>query len=343
MGEHVKPSACDSCPFNEHTQNFHNCTGDPNSPLAVITEHLTFSPLEEAELDTLCTIAGYPTAYIIPLVHCDFPDPTRIPYGAFGECASRYSTAEWKASPANITILAGVMALQHIAGKKQIGKWRGSILNVEGRKVLPTYGTPQLLSWKAARKFRQVARADFRKAGTETGSPELPNLGENFTPNPTMEQVIGFLGRVLKHKPPIGYDIETTGLSIHDNDVKCIGVGAYWNPEIEVVCIPIFNRDGSHYWEEKQLREIVELLTNVFDNPSIPKIAQNSVFDESVLRGRGFEFSGPRWDTCYLHHVNFVELPHNLGFISSVYTKGAFWKDDIKGDEGGDTGEGEEV
>jgi DNA polymerase I-like protein with 3'-5' exonuclease and polymerase domains len=58
---------------------------------------------------------------------------------------------------------------------------------------------------------------------------------------------------------------------------------------------------------------------------------QNALFDALYFRHLGFKFplKNIKHDTLLLHHAISPELPHNLGFIISLYGKTPYWKDDL--------------
>ena len=137
----------------------------------------------------------------------------------------------------NLIVLLGNEPLFAIFGHKGIQNWRGSILNFNGVKVIPTLH-PALVMRDPS--FSPIAEMDFHRIAEEAKTPALPSVyKDDFLINPTYETVIRYLTEILPQQEMIAFDIET----IPDlEQIMCIGFG--WSRE-NAICIPIFFGQGS--------------------------------------------------------------------------------------------------
>jgi hypothetical protein len=145
---------------------------------------------------------------------------------------------------------------------------------------------------------------------------------EKFTCFPTIEEVRKFCKKVIKNKDLIGVDIETSGLDPQYSKIWVVGLAR--NGE-EAISIPFYKQGGDRYWNEEEERTVSSLLNEVLS--ICPLIFQNALFDMSHLRAHGYQVGTPEHDIMLLHHCIHPELPHNLGYIVSVYGRTPYWKD----------------
>lgn len=327
------------------------------------------------ELNELLTQAGIrrEEIFITNAIKCMPPYGTKAKELASWahHCTIRHGKDErWRLDP-NLWVAAGGVAAHALGNRSAITKIRGSVFPRESEngsrsKLLPVLHPAATMRWDRSRKMRSVSMLDFRKVAREGRTRELPDTGEKLVPMPSFAEAMMHLGGTLaaancpvttlieddcyegkpavtriEHRMPevwVSTDIESTGLSVYHSDILCLCV----TTTEASMCIPIFRHDGSPYWADHEFARIIELVAEIFAHPNIPKVTQNGVFDLSAYMLRGFRFAGLIIDTCYLHHTLFVELPHTLAFIASIYTNVPFWKEDIKGLGGGESSEEED-
>ena len=350
-----KPEACEGCPYERRGKGFVPGGGQRDAAICLVgeapgseevTEGRPFIGAAGRELNDHLVHAGIErdACYVTNAIRCQPPFGTKPQELArWGrECFNRHGARELRGLSANVYALLGSVPLAVYGGESGITKWAGSILTreLEGvrRKFIPILHPAATMAWQRSRKLRGVARKFYRRLADQSNSTETPDLREDFRASPTFDEARLFLAGIVKNKETVAYDIETTGLSIYGCDVLCI---SFCTGDTSL-CVPIYNADGVEFWEREEFTELVSLMYGIFNDPDIELITQNGTFDESVLRLRGFDFQGKRTDTCYLHHTLFAELPHNLGFLGSIYTLTPYWKDDIKGDRGGTSSTREE-
>lgn len=129
-------------------------------------------------------------------------------------------------------------------------------------------------------------------------------------------------------------DVETTKDAPMLSQLICVGLGFRSPTDEQVINVPILSCGGARYWAEPDEQRIRWLLASVMADPRVPVTCHNKGFDTAVMASNGMRVVGHVWDTMAAHHVSDAELPHNLGFVGSLYTDGRYWKDDSKGDGG---------
>lgn len=226
----------------------------------------------------------------------------------------------------NVVLALGNESLYALTGKKQITKWRGSILSLGGVKVIPTHHPAMIMrqyEWRTPSLF------DMTKAKRESYSPAFPELPEDkFKISPSYEEVMTML-EYLKGVEYLSFDIETD-MKIHQ--ILCIAFA--WSKS-EAICIPIFHGDRS-IWTEVEELAIIRKIKEVLEVPRKRLIAQNAQFDMMYLKYRwDVNCAENLWmDTMVAHHCVYPELNKGLGFLVSIYTNHPYHKDMIHGGQG---------
>lgn len=202
-----------------------------------------------------------------------------------------------------------------------VSKLRGSVLQGKGVLYLPTYHPAFLL--RGMQKEIPTFIADLAKAKTLSGRTYVPPK-EDFNLSPTLGDVEDFVKRACKKSSLIAVDIETTGLRPDASEIFVVGLA---DSGEHAISIPFFEKDYKPYWHNGDLREARKLLARLL--ATCPTIYQNALFDVMHLRYHGFEVLHVEHDVLLAHHAIHPELPHNLGYIVSVYGQTPFWKDTV--------------
>lgn len=193
--------------------------------------------------------------------------------------------------------LLGDKALR-VVGEKDGGilRWRGSPIAVPAcgptLRAVPTLHPSALAR---DQRFIPVVVHDLKK--------NLVCPPENYSPHPSLEEVKEFNERVF------AFDIETDRST---DRVICVGLAAATGRSI---CVPAV---GGYLPE---LRRIFRGAGEV--------VGHNCVqFDLPHLRSAGIEIGAEVtvWDTMLLQHLLQPDLPHDLGFLGSIFTNKPAWK-----------------
>lgn len=225
----------------------------------------------------------------------------------------------WQKKP-NLVILLGAPALWALTSLDGIGKWRGSVLDWNGIKVIPTYN-PAMLRKQFPLRWQMVQ--DFRRCYREMKYPEIRYPEWNFIIRPSFEAAMDFLSSI--HPGDICCaDSETRG-----GQIACWGIA---KNRLDAICIPFMQigKDSS-YWSEEEEIAILIKIAEISTNPEIGWIFQNGLYDaQYTAKCWGF---APNiiHDTMIMQHVCYAGLPKRLDFIASITCDHyRYWKDEGK-------------
>ncbi len=225
---------------------------------------------------------------------------------------------ELKDIEANVLVPLGNVPLWVLTGEKGITKRRGSMLTgLDGRKVIPVIHPAAALRQYL---FRFPIAHDLQLIKGEAKSAKIELPKRNLIIRPEYIQVLAYLNACLQSFR-VAFDIETTNL-----EVNCISFAR--TPD-DAISIP-FAEKGKHYFTEDEEMTIWLLIAQILESPAIMKVAQNGVFDASFLFRKYGIRTWPIEDTMISHAVLFPELPKGLDFLTSVYTREPYFKDEGK-------------
>lgn len=225
-----------------------------------------------------------------------------------------------------VFIPTGNVAMAALGLETGITKRRGSVY-ILGKKgkchviAIPTFHPSYIQrgAWKQVPTWVQ----DFCKARDLAflqGGYKPPK--EYFVLNP----VLGDL-EVLRDKAKgklVGVDIETTGLRPGRADLVVVGVAVDGE---HATSFPFICQNGVRYWRNEDERTARQLLVDTL-RVSRP-VFQNAAFDVPHLEAAGIRVPRIEHDTLALHHDIHPELPHNLGYIVSIYGRTPYWKEEV--------------
>ena len=225
----------------------------------------------------------------------------------------------------NVVVAIGDTALWALTGLRNITKRRGSIYEstlVPGMKVVASLHPAYVLrNWSP---WRYIIPVDLRRAVEESESKELVRPERNYLIGPKFYEVMEELERLKNEAEFISFDIETRGPVI-----TCIGLS---DDPSRAICIP-FMRGMTHYWEHIDDEEKIWLsLAELLAMPDKKKVAQNAQYDILYLaRYAAMNTLPGLWmDTMVAHHELYPETPRGLDFLTSIWTREPYYKDEGK-------------
>jgi DNA polymerase len=145
---------------------------------------------------------------------------------------------------------------------------------------------------------------------------------EDFLLFPTVLDIEARTKDILKRKPLLGVDTETTALTYYEAEIFVMSLALSGE---EAFSIPFYSQHFMPYWKNSDLARVKNCLYEILEK--CPTMYQNAPFDVSVLEANGFKVGNIAHDVLLIHHAIHPELPHNLGYIVSIYGATPFWKD----------------
>lgn len=256
--------------------------------------------------------------------------PTRPPendlkrlseYGISLEDCRVWAKSELRDINPNCILALGGTALSTLADHaSDITPWRGSILEWEGRKVIGTFHPAYILRLpdKTAKKEREgeavskytygsarlTTILDTRRAKSESLSRDIIRPTRNLEVSQSEDKARAFVAEAMQ-APLLAFDVETRG-----NWIDCISFSHRPDASISIA------RDNP--WADDLIREVL------WNHEGL--VAQNGAFDMQMLLGNGLPVRRLFFDTMVAHHFLYPELPHDLAYLTSIYTKEPYYK-----------------
>jgi len=223
----------------------------------------------------------------------------------------------------NCILSLGGTALWALSGKTKINKQRGSIMWGMGSKFVPTYNPAHLISHAPGGEIkgyfnRQVIIFDMKRAYAESMSADMNLPSRVLQVASNSGELYEFLTR-YKDRKKLSVDIEAGGHCLP----ICIGLS--FNPN-HGMTVPLWNRDGISTIPNSDLVSIWQMLAEVLWEKDI--VGQNFNYDRDKIRRLGFIIRRIHSDTLLKAFAINPELPKGLAFLTSIYTREPFYKDE---------------
>mgnify|MGYP000539357417 CR=1 FL=1 len=221
----------------------------------------------------------------------------------------------------NIVIALGAAACWALLSSGKITSLRGVVTTstlIPELKVLPTFNPANVLKvWSN----RPVTVLDLMKAAGEADSPIITRIRRELWIEPDIADLWDFLP-FLQAAEVIGVDIETankiiTSIGFSSSKTKAINI-PFWDSR----------KAGGSYWKSAAMECLAWVFVrHILKLPNI-KVMQNGMYDVQYLwKTMGMPVINFTEDTMLLHHALQPELQKGLGFLGSVYTNEAAWKE----------------
>lgn len=226
---------------------------------------------------------------------------------------------------ANVFVPVGNVALYALTRRWFILRERGSILrsvqSLGDRKVIPTIHPAATFH---APLFSFSCKRDFGLIKRESLSPVIKGQNLDLVLNPSFSLALECLQRIQSGEIA-AYDIEVSS----KYQLSCISFACRGSS----ICIP-FQRfsDFKNPYTPQQEADLMLEIARILEDPSILKIAHNSIFDNTFMYYRYGIVVNTCDDTMIMHGILYPELPKSLAFLTSMYTTIPFYKDE--GEEG---------
>lgn len=217
-----------------------------------------------------------------------------------------------------VIITLGNFPLWALTGARGAEKWRGSLLDYKGTRLVPTLSPLRIIRQWADRA--DVVR-DLMRAQAELVQP-VPRPTWNFRIRPNFSQVIQTLEELSRGPVSLDLDIETRA-----NHIACIGLSWSRTDALVIPLMCVDRREG--YWDEHEEGAIIFRLYKLLTSPLAFVRWQNGLFDAQYLM-RYWHFAPKNGqDTMISQHVLFAGRRKSLAYQASLYCEHyLYWKDD---------------
>lgn len=211
----------------------------------------------------------------------------------------------------NVIACLGSKPLYYITGKSSIFSYRGSILQSKpdfgNRKSIGTFHPSAVLR---DRKLYPTFNFDIQRIKNDSNYSELKLPEREYVIDPRGIQ-LEEITQELCEADELAVDIETKKKSSH---ILCVGFAS--SPK-KAVCIVNHQSTGEYH------QAVQRILSS-----RAKKIYQFGTFDTEQLSINGFENAerNYHWDTMVAQHVLNPELPRGLDFLTSIYTREPYYK-----------------
>lgn len=228
----------------------------------------------------------------------------------------------------NCILALGRLALRTLTGKDGITQHRGSILRSlkHDIKVVPSFHPSAYLSERAGKgsvdySARTYVTLDFARAIEESQTSKLKLPERNLMVCRNSLQLYNFFEQNKKNNK-LSIDIEV----IHAIPT-CIGMAF---DSVNGLSVPLFSLYDMSF-ADAELVEMWKLLARNLEDPRLKIIGQNFKFDQAKIRNTvGIRLPRLYRDTMVQGFCLHPELPKSLQFLTSVYTREPYYKDEYK-------------
>lgn len=209
--------------------------------------------------------------------------------------------------------------------KKEVGtgikKYRGSILpTFFGRKMVPTYHPSYYM--RGEWRFKPIVKLDLARALEESYDPTIHVPNRRCYIAQTKDDITA-IGDIFRGAKEISFDIEL----LLGRYIQCI---AFAKDPSEAYCIPITNGRRKSLFNSEVECYAWRVIQGILNQENTCYITQNGLFDCWHLWRHGITtpYMSSGFDTMLAHRLRAPDLPHDLGFLVSLYTREPYYKDE---------------
>lgn len=227
-----------------------------------------------------------------------------------------------------VLVPVGATALKAVGIEGRITKQRGSVSMVMGLPAVPTYHPSYIMRGNWNEEVTWVN--DLMKARELTLKKWKPPK-EMFNLFPSLKDVKDFVSNALKNDMLVAVDLETTNLNPYWSEILMVGLATSGEDALVVPFTTLTPEGVKRYWSDAEEQEVYKQLRKLMAEGRT--MFQNATFDTWHLKRHGMPVKRLTHDTMLIHHAINPELPHNLGYIVSVYGQTPMWKEVVLGSE----------
>ena len=209
--------------------------------------------------------------------------------------------------------------------KYKIDQWRGSLF-LCSEPSSPFYGMKCIATYSPDYAFRldyavnPLIIFDLKRAKEESATSSLSLPQRILDTNTDADEIIRKLDSIIQNKPRVACDIEG-----YIGKMSCI---SFATNKAFAFIVPFLRRDGTYIWKGNPKGAIIwKKLATVLEDPSIPKVLQNSLYDRFVLEySYKIRVRGVVDDTMLSGWEIYCQLEKGLDVQTSIYTREPYYK-----------------
>ena len=216
----------------------------------------------------------------------------------------------------------------------------GDITNRRGSRFASTFGIKLIPTFHPAYymrgewRFAPVVQFDINRAVEESQWTEIRHkYNRTWYIRPTnLVQALAWLDQVKQSASSSGwlsFDIETVRGARGTWYISCIALST--DPTV-AYCLPLMHKDRTPYWPNISDECLIwRGLAEVLNLDRVRYVTQNGcAFDQWELERHGIKTTkmSTGFDTFSAHSLLAPDLPHDLGFLVSIYTDEEYYKDE---------------
>ncbi|MGD9674508.1 MAG: DNA polymerase [Candidatus Nitrosocosmicus sp.] len=233
----------------------------------------------------------------------------------------------------NVILALGNVALWALTGRWGVGKWRGSVLEVEVAghrcKVIPTYHPAAVLrQWS----MRNTVLHDLRRVKAEVVAPtKIHKVDLRILTRPTFEQVMGFFDNMASLIESNGDTITRIAPDIETRAGHIACIGFAWSRQ-DAISIPLMCVERAEgFWTPDEENQIIWRIRWLITHPKVLCIGQNWLYDAQYIWRHWLILARNVYDTMIGHHTFWSISQKSLDYQASLYCEDyVYWKDDGK-------------
>lgn len=223
----------------------------------------------------------------------------------------------------NCIVPMGASALAALSNFQltSITSYRGSILPCFfGKKMVPTFHPSYYM--RGEWKFKPVVKFDLGRALEESYDPTI-NVPSRRCHIAQTRDDINHIRNHFKAADYISFDIEL----LRGRYIECI---AFAKDPSEAYCIPLTNGKRKSLLSPADEAVAWQVIQEILAQEESCYVTQNGLFDCWHLWRHGIvtPYMDRGFDTMLAHRVRAPDLPHDLGFLVSIYTREPYYKDE---------------
>lgn len=334
-----KPPSCSGCALDCGGKGFYRSTGSGANGILLVSD-TPWDPISVGQLERVLRRGGLDAEMfgLHSVISCN-PPKGKLAYqpyetGAVMHCASNLDATIARLNP-RVIVPMGEIALQRVAGVSKILRYRGRVLEKNGRFIIPTFHPRDLLAKRGddeseglrnPPRFTGVVIWDLKKAVRISDSRVFGRLRTTYLKDPSPESFALFAEEyesalATDSETRLSWDIETPyKLKKTDEDEQ-----EGDEQDTAIIRISFSFRPGhaaSVPWSGPYLPVIRRLLRS--RGPMV--VWNGDTFDVPLVRGEGVEVLGRVEDYMWAFHIWQSDLPKGLEWVTSFFSDILPWK-----------------